>query len=134
MRFGLGQSPFPVPDCVVQALRENAHQKDVSHPNSVVFRNPQRVPTPAQAGQECIMNADETAHSIVSSLLFLTRFFLFQYLAVQGLPQLREAVAAYHTRETGNDYTADNVMIGPGSKELLFLVQVLLTPHMCVCV
>ena len=27
-RFGLGQSPFPVPDCVVQALKDNAHQKD----------------------------------------------------------------------------------------------------------
>jgi aspartate aminotransferase len=26
-RLGLGQSPFPVPERVVQALRENAHQK-----------------------------------------------------------------------------------------------------------
>ena len=27
-RFGLGQSPFPVPNCVVEALRLNAAQKD----------------------------------------------------------------------------------------------------------
>ncbi len=27
-KLGLGQSPFPVPDPVQQALRENAHQKD----------------------------------------------------------------------------------------------------------
>ncbi len=28
VRFGLGQSPFPVPAIVVQALKDNAHQKD----------------------------------------------------------------------------------------------------------
>ena len=27
-RFGLGQSPFPVPSSVVDALKANAHQKD----------------------------------------------------------------------------------------------------------
>ena len=27
-KLGLGQSPFPVPEPVVQALRDNAHQKD----------------------------------------------------------------------------------------------------------
>ncbi|MCO5255801.1 MAG: hypothetical protein M9926_03500 [Lentimicrobium sp.] len=27
-KFGLGQSPFPVPETVVEALRQNAHQKD----------------------------------------------------------------------------------------------------------
>ncbi|HEX9654481.1 MAG TPA: hypothetical protein VGA99_12285, partial [bacterium] len=27
-RMGLGQSPFPVPRPVVEALKENAHQKD----------------------------------------------------------------------------------------------------------
>lgn len=27
-RLGLGQSPFPVPDSVVEALKANAHQKD----------------------------------------------------------------------------------------------------------
>jgi len=27
-KLGFGQSPFPVPEIVVNALRENAHQKD----------------------------------------------------------------------------------------------------------
>lgn len=72
-KLGLGQSPFPVPDEVQEALRQNAHQKD--------------------------------------------------YLAVQGLPALREAVAEYNTRGQKIKCTADDVMIGPGSKELIFLLQ-----------
>ncbi len=45
------------------------------------------------------------------------------YLPVKGLPQLREAVANYHRRQEGVEYSADDVLIGPGSKELMFLVQ-----------
>ncbi|MCP3667844.1 MAG: aminotransferase class I/II-fold pyridoxal phosphate-dependent enzyme [Gammaproteobacteria bacterium] len=45
------------------------------------------------------------------------------YLPVKGLPQLREAVAAYHHRQEGVEYTKEDVLIGPGSKELMFLVQ-----------
>lgn len=73
VKLGLGQSPFPVPGPVVEALRTNAHQKD--------------------------------------------------YLPVKGLPELREAVADYHRRKHGIDRTAKNVLVGPGSKELMFLVQ-----------
>jgi aspartate aminotransferase len=72
-RMGLGQSPFPVPQSVVQVLRENAHQKD--------------------------------------------------YLPVRGLEALREAVAAYHGRVNGVDRDAGDVLIGPGSKELMFILQ-----------
>ena len=72
-RLGLGQSPFPVPQPVVDELKANAHQKD--------------------------------------------------YLPVKGLPQLREAVADYHCRTHGICYTAEDVLIGPGSKELMFLLQ-----------
>ena len=72
-RFGLGQSPFPVPDQVVAALRAHAAEKD--------------------------------------------------YLPVAGLPALREAVAAYHRRVDGLQVEADGVLIGPGSKELMFLLQ-----------
>jgi len=72
-KLGLGQSPFPVPEPVVEALRENAHQKD--------------------------------------------------YLAVKGLRALREAVAEHHQREFGIDCTWEDVLVGPGSKELMFLVQ-----------
>lgn len=45
------------------------------------------------------------------------------YLPVAGLLALREAVSAYHNRRDGLSSTADDVLIGPGSKELLFLAQ-----------
>jgi len=72
-RFGLGQSPFPVPDCVVQALKDNAHQKD--------------------------------------------------YLPVQGLPELQHSVAGSHNQVDQINIEPDHVMIGPGSKELMFILQ-----------
>lgn len=72
-RLGLGQSPFPVPDSVVETLKENAYQKD--------------------------------------------------YLPVRGLGTLREAVAAFHDRVNGVEREADDVLIGPGSKELMFILQ-----------
>ncbi|MDP4711229.1 MAG: aminotransferase class I/II-fold pyridoxal phosphate-dependent enzyme [Saprospiraceae bacterium] len=72
-RLGFGQSPFPVPEPVVQALRENAHQKD--------------------------------------------------YLAVKGLLPLREAIAETYKRRQQLSVDPEDVLIGPGSKELLFLLQ-----------
>lgn len=45
------------------------------------------------------------------------------YLPVKGLAALRQAVASYHSHHTGNTYDAQDVLIGPGSKELMFLVQ-----------
>ena len=72
-RLGHGQSPFPVPESVVEELRRNAHQKD--------------------------------------------------YLPVQGLAELREVVAEQHRRDFGVDCSADDVIVGPGSKELMFLLQ-----------
>ena len=71
--LGFGQSPFPVPQPVVDALGNNAYQKD--------------------------------------------------YLAVKGLFELREAIAAYWKRKQGLKYSADDIMVSPGSKELLFLLQ-----------
>lgn len=73
-RLGLGQSPFPVPEVVQKALRQNSHQKD--------------------------------------------------YLPVQGLQTLREAVSRYHSKYDGTVFNPDSVLIGPGSKELMFLLQV----------
>jgi aspartate aminotransferase len=73
-KLGLGQSPFPVPPPVVQALRDHADCKD--------------------------------------------------YLPVRGLPALREAVAGYHRRTHGTRCTSDDVLVGPGSKELMFLLQI----------
>ena len=72
-KMGLGQSPFPVPDIIVDELKQNAFQK--------------------------------------------------AYLPVKGLPELRHAIAEHHIREFGIDCTANDVLIGPGSKELMFILQ-----------
>ncbi len=72
-KMGLGQSPFPVPDPVVEALRNHAHEKD--------------------------------------------------YLPVHGLEALRKSVAHYHRQKDNVDVRANNILIGPGSKELMFLLQ-----------
>ncbi len=45
------------------------------------------------------------------------------YLNVNGLEALREAVAHFHHQKDNVDIKADNVLIGPGSKELMFLLQ-----------
>ncbi|MGY0219708.1 pyridoxal phosphate-dependent aminotransferase [Endozoicomonadaceae bacterium StTr2] len=73
IRLGFGQSPFPVPEIVVDALRQHAASKS--------------------------------------------------YLPVKGLQPLRETVAAYYQQRDGIKRTADSVMIGPGSKMLLFQLQ-----------
>jgi len=45
------------------------------------------------------------------------------YLDVRGLRALRDAVASYHSGREGIDRRGDQVLIGPGSKELMFLAQ-----------
>jgi aspartate aminotransferase len=45
------------------------------------------------------------------------------YLEVKGLYKLREAVGEYHSRRNSIQRSAKNVLIGPGSKELMFLLQ-----------
>jgi aspartate aminotransferase len=45
------------------------------------------------------------------------------YLPVKGLRQLRDSVADYYRRGEGLSATGDDVLIGPGSKELMFLLQ-----------
>lgn len=85
-RLGLGQSPFPVPVVVVDALKLHAHEKD--------------------------------------------------YLPAKGHPELRRAVAGFHRRKDGVEADRENVLIGPGSKELMFLLQLsyygeLLVPTPC---
>ena len=72
-KLGLGESPFPVPDPVVEALKKAAHEKS--------------------------------------------------YLPVKGLKELREAVAEHHVRTFEIDRKPEDVIIGPGSKELMFLLQ-----------
>ena len=48
------------------------------------------------------------------------------YLPTQGLPELREAVAAYYAGRLGCTFAADQVIIAPGSKALLFALQMAL--------
>ena len=49
--------------------------------------------------------------------------FQKDYLPVRGLPELRAAVANYYRLRRGVHVTAEDVLIGPGSKELMFLLQ-----------
>jgi aspartate aminotransferase len=74
-KFGFGQSPFKVPDDVVEELKNNSHQN--------------------------------------------------KYLPMQGLLELRNTVAKYTSKKKNFDYKSENVIIGPGSKELMFLLHII---------
>ena len=73
-KFGFGQSPFPIPESVVQALKDNANKNT--------------------------------------------------YLPMQGLEELRSAISNYLNNNNNNNFKADDIVIGPGTKELMFLTQV----------
>lgn len=45
------------------------------------------------------------------------------YLPVKGLEELRQAVAYFHLQKDNLQISPENVLIGPGSKELMFLLQ-----------
>jgi aspartate aminotransferase len=49
--------------------------------------------------------------------------FQKEYLPVAGLRQLRDEVAEYHRRSQGMPCSGNDILIGPGSKELMFLLQ-----------
>ena len=74
-KFGFGQSPFKIPEGIVNELKNNA------------FKN--------------------------------------KYLPMQGLPELRDSVAKYISSKKKYNYKAENILIGPGTKELMFLLQIL---------
>ena len=48
-----------------------------------------------------------------------------KYLPMQGLDDLRESVAKYTSSKKNFEYTPNNVIIGPGTKELMFLLQII---------
>ncbi len=48
-----------------------------------------------------------------------------KYLPMQGLLELRNAVAKYTTFKKNYNYKSENVIIGPGSKELMFLLHLI---------
>ena len=72
-KFGFGQSPFPIPENIILALKNNANKN--------------------------------------------------KYLPIQGLEELRSAIATYLNNEN-NNFTADDILIGPGSKELMLLAHI----------
>jgi len=74
-KFGFGQSPFQIPEYIVNELKKNSHQN--------------------------------------------------KYLPMQGLPELRETIASYISNKKNYNYKTDNVIIGPGTKELMFLLHIL---------
>jgi len=49
--------------------------------------------------------------------------FQKDYLPVKGLPQLREAICGFYEIHAGVQHDPTYTIIGPGSKELLFLLQ-----------
>ena len=65
----------------------------------------------------------EVPHDIVNELR--NNAFQNKYLPMQGLKELREAVAIYTSTKKDYKYNSENVIIGPGSKELMFLLQII---------
>jgi len=72
-KFGFGQSPFPIPEKIITALKNNAN-KNI-------------------------------------------------YLPMQGLEELR-SVISIHLNKNKNNFKPDDIIIGPGTKELMFLTQI----------
>ena len=46
-----------------------------------------------------------------------------KYLAMQGLLDLRREIANYSNKRNNYNYKSENILIGPGSKELMFLLN-----------
>ena len=73
-KFGFGQSPFPVPESIISALKNNANKNT--------------------------------------------------YLPMQGLEELRLAIANHLNKNNNNDFKPNDIVVGPGTKELMFLTQI----------
>ena len=72
-KFGFGQSPFPIPDSIILALKNSAEKNT--------------------------------------------------YLPMQGLEALRSAIANDLNKSNNNQFDSDDIVVGPGTKELMFLTQ-----------
>ena len=46
------------------------------------------------------------------------------YLPMQGLEELRSAIASHLNKNNNNDFKKEDIIIGPGTKELMFLTQI----------
>ena len=61
--------------------------------------------------------------SVVSSLKINAN--KHNYLPMQGLEELRSAIANYLNKNNHNNFTKENIIIGPGTKELMLLTQII---------
>jgi len=48
-----------------------------------------------------------------------------KYLSMQGLYELRQEIAKFVSSRKNYEYKTDNIIVGPGTKELMFLLQIL---------
>ncbi len=48
-----------------------------------------------------------------------------KYLSIQGLSELRNIIAKHTSQKKNYVYKSENIIIGPGSKELMFLLHVI---------
>jgi len=46
------------------------------------------------------------------------------YLPIQGLDELRDAIAKYESKKKNKNFKSDQIILGPGSKELMFLLHI----------
>ena len=46
------------------------------------------------------------------------------YLPMQGLEELRSVIASHLNKNNNNDFKKEDIIIGPGTKELMFLTQI----------
>jgi len=74
IKFGFGESPFPVPPKIVEELKKNAHKKS--------------------------------------------------YLPIQGLEDLRVSISKYESKKKNKNFSSEQIIVGPGSKELMFLLHI----------
>ena len=51
--------------------------------------------------------------------------FQNKYLSMQGLLELRDSIANFESKKKNYIYKSQNIIVGPGSKELMFLLQLL---------
>ena len=61
--------------------------------------------------------------SVVSSLKHNSNKHI--YLPMQGLEELRSAIADHLKKYNNNNFKKEDIIIGPGSKELMFLTQIM---------
>ena len=74
IKFGFGESPFPVPAQVIDELKKNSHQKS--------------------------------------------------YLPTQGLEDLRVSISNYESNKKNKNFSPEQIIVGPGTKELMFLLHI----------